>query len=124
MDYELKKKDVLNSNYLVFSVGYCKIQFLLHYKSRIGYTASRTYGWRSDIYQVETGVAISTGYGPFGIPLPYELCKEYDTKAEKIVYASGKSHEDRKKEVEVLYNEFIDKAKQYAKENGFVKEIY
>lgn len=120
MAYELKKKDVLNNNMVVFSCGYCRLQFLLYYKRPIGFTASRMYGWRSDIYQIRPGIAISTGYGPFGVPIPYELSKEYDEKAEKIVY-SGKDHNDRQKEVEVLYNEFIEKIEQYARDNGFLK---
>ena len=106
MAYELKKKDVINSNYIVFSIGYCGVQYLLHYKQRLGYTCSRTYGWQSDIYQMEPGIVISTGYGPFGIPVPYELYSEYDKKAEKIVYSFDKNI-NRDKELDFLIKEFI-----------------
>ena len=119
MAYELKKKDVINSNYIVFSIGYCGVQYLLHYKQRLGYTCSRTYGWQSDIYQMEPGIVISTGYGPFGIPVPYELYSEYDKKAEKIVYNPKIKNPD--KELDSLIKEFMEKAVKYAEDNKLTK---
>ena len=49
----------------VIRVYYCDLQYLLRRESRIGYTAG-VYGWNADVYDVGNGVAIVTGYRPFG----------------------------------------------------------
>lgn len=49
----------------VICIGYCDLQYLLRKESRIGYTAG-VYGWNADVYDVGNGVAIVTGYRPFG----------------------------------------------------------
>lgn len=118
MAYELKKKDVIASNNMVFSAGYCELQFLLHFNSPIGFTYSKIYGWRADIYQLRNKIALSTGYATFGIPIPYEMCREYDDKARKIVHSST-GYDYQKKTLGKLLDEFIEKIIQYAKDNGF-----
>lgn len=82
MNYQLTKRSVLDSNLYVISVGYCGIQYLLHYAQRLGYTCG-IYGWNADIYQFEDNVAI---------------CSEFKEK-----------HEVKKEKVQKLLAEYIEK---------------
>lgn len=110
MNYQLSEKDVINNNSLVISVGYCSMQCLLNYKERLGFTYSKTYGHKSDIFLVKTEfprVAISTGYQPIGVPIIYEVVSKYEKKAEKIIHDSSIKHEEKKRKVNNLLNKFI-----------------
>ena len=94
----------------VLSVPYCSIQTLLSKSSRNAYTCG-VYGWNADVYNLAR-CAIVTGYRPFGKSVSYELCKEYDKKAEKILYSDKryKKYESKKNRLSVLLEEFCDKA--------------
>lgn len=66
MKYATTKKNVL-ARYgadNIICVGYADLQNLLRFESAEAYT-SGTYGWNADIYGFD-GVAICTGYRPFG----------------------------------------------------------
>ena len=54
----------------IICVPYCGLQNLLNYESPVAYTARRE-GWAADIYDMGGGVAIVTGYTPFGNIRPY-----------------------------------------------------
>lgn len=67
----------------VICIGYCDLQYLLRGESRIGYTAG-VHGWNADVYDVGNGVAIVTGYRPFGdIHLPHYLVEQYNDAAKE-----------------------------------------
>ena len=94
----------------IIKIGYCNLQYLLYYKSPIAYT-NGIYGWNADIYEIGGGVAISTGYRPFGdINANYELVREYEKKAEKIVLSWDEyEHTEKLKMLDELLNEFVKK---------------
>ena len=68
----------------IFSAPYCSLTNLLSCRSRIGYTKSKTYGWRSDIYYVSDITVISTGYGPVGTPIPQDVINKYEALAKEV----------------------------------------
>ena len=85
MKYATTKKDILSNYPNVIKVGYCDLQTLLNFRSPDAYTASRTYGWRADIYEITPNTVIVTGYAPFGNIVPdYEIVKKYEEKAEEL----------------------------------------
>ena len=83
MKYETTKKAILSNYPNVIKVGYCSLQTLLKFHSPSAYTASKTYGWRADVYEITPDTVIVTGYAPFGNIVPdYEIIKEYENEAE------------------------------------------
>jgi len=110
MNYQLSEKDVIENNALVISAGYCTMQCLLNYKERLGFTYSKSYGHKSDIFLIKTEfprVAVSTGYQPTGVPFHGDIISKYEKKAEKIIHNSKLKHEEKKKKVNKLLNQFI-----------------
>ena len=86
MKFKTTQKAIRANYPTVISVPYCGLQNLLNYESPVGYTVRRE-GWGADIYDMGGGVAIATGYSPFGNIRPsYELRERYETQAEKIRY--------------------------------------
>lgn len=68
-------KKAVEANFIkIIRVGYCDLQTLLGSARRHGYT-SGVYGWNADIYDVGGGVAIVTGYRPFGKVVLWKLIK-------------------------------------------------
>lgn len=64
-------------------VGYCDLQRALNLagKEPEAYTA-RAEGWAADIYDCGEGVALVTGYAPFGrYRLPYEFAQLWERRA-------------------------------------------
>ena len=85
MKYATTKKAILSNYPNVIKVGYCSLQALLKFRSPDAYTASKTYGWRADIYEITPNTVIVTGYAPFGNIVPdYEIVKKYEEKAQKL----------------------------------------
>ncbi|MGF6375064.1 hypothetical protein M2140_000098 [Clostridiales Family XIII bacterium PM5-7] len=106
-------KVAVKENYAdVIAVGYCNIQYLLNRKTPVAYT-TRIEGWGADIYPFE-GTAIATGYAPFGnLKAPYELCREYDQMAEKIVHNYDISTEEQNRRIDILIERFINQVKEW-----------
>jgi hypothetical protein len=111
MKFKTTKKEVLNGYRYVISEGYCTLQHLLYYSNPIAYT-SGVYGWNCDVYEIRSGVAISTGYRPFGNVKPdYKLAREYDNKALELINEyRNRDFDDLKKELDKLILEFVKKA--------------
>ena len=85
MKYETTKKAILSNYPNVIKVGYCYLQTLLKFRSHNAYTASKTYGWRADVYEITPNTVIVTGYAPFGNIAPdYVTVKKYEDKAEEL----------------------------------------
>lgn len=64
-------------------VGYCDLQRALNLarKRPEAYTA-RAEGWAADVYDCGEGVALVTGYAPFGrFRLPYEFARLWERRA-------------------------------------------
>lgn len=107
MKFKTTKKEVMRGYHKVIGVSYCRLQYLLYYKKPVAYTCG-VYGWNADIYEVEPGIAICTGYRAFGdVKVDYELMREYDEKAEKIICNS--KIENVKEELDKLLKEFLEK---------------
>ena len=100
--YELDKKKV-------FAIGYCTLQSLLHFYSPDFYTAG-VYGWNYDSYYIN-GYVINTGYrGMWGYSVDYDLSREYELKAEKIIYDNSIGYEKQRELVNNLLMEYLKKA--------------
>lgn len=84
MKYNTTEKTIKQNYSKIIKVGYCNLQYLLQYEEPIAYTCGSC-GWKADIYDFD-GIALVTGYCPFGnIPADYDLCKEFEGKAQKII---------------------------------------
>ena len=106
MKFKTTRKQI-NQNYnRVISIGYCEAQYLLQGKNPIAYNAGY-YGWNCDIYDIN-GVAIVTGYQPFGNIRPhYDTIKKYDDEARKIFCNSWENYQKMLDQVDQLLNQFI-----------------
>lgn len=108
MKFKTTQKAVKEGYRNIVEIGYCGLQHLLYYKNPVAYTCG-VYGWNADIYDIGGGVAICTGYRPFGdIRVDYELVKEYDNKAREIIHNTKFDGNPREK-IDELLDEFIEK---------------
>lgn len=100
-------KKAIKENYRkIIYVGYAELQQLLKCTEPIAYTAG-VYGWNADIYTID-GVAIVTGYRPFGnIKADYDICEKYENEANQIMQ-SVYNYEECKTALNNLINEFIE----------------
>ena len=93
----------------VVKVGYCGLQTMLNYRSPIAYTTRRE-GWGCDIYDVGGGVAVATGYAPFGnVKMDYERRQDYERRAEQIMYTGN--YDSRREALDALIDEFINEVR-------------
>lgn len=105
MKFKTTQKEIRANYNKIICVPYCELQNLLNYESPVAYTARRE-GWAADIYDMGGGVAIVTGYAPFGnIRPPYELREWYETQAEKIRYEY--SYDEQRESLKSLARDFI-----------------
>ena len=80
----------------IISVGYCAVQFLMQGREPMWYTTSRTYGWRADVYNLGDGLAIATGYIPFGdLKLSYDFIQKYETAAAEALSRHDEAEHER-----------------------------
>ena len=107
MKFKTTKKAITQNYRNVISIGYCDAQYLLQGKNPIAYNAG-VYGWNADIYDIN-GVAIVTGYRPFGNISPdYKTIKKYEDEARKIACNSWGSYQNMLDKTDQLLNEFIE----------------
>ena len=99
--YKATKKEVMNRFNRVYSVSYCHAQNLLNALNAEAYTCG-VYGWNADIYNIGGGVAVCTGYRPFGIAENYEAIKQLDREAEAIWCGAGTYEEKRAQVLELV----------------------
>lgn len=104
MKYRTSQKAIRAGYDKVFSVGYCNLQHLFECRGPVAYTTRRE-GWGSDIYDIGDGIAISTGYAPFGRKTDYALCKKYDDLA-AVVCADTWNWDDRRPRLDALIEQF------------------
>lgn len=108
MKYKTTKKAVLeNYGNSTIKICYCDAQYLLNYENANAYTCG-VYGWGADIYEIN-GIAIVTGYQPFGVSADYDLVVEYEKKAFALEFNKDLSYEERKQQNKNLLIEFINK---------------
>ena len=105
MKFKSTKGDIMANYPKVIKIGYCDLQFLLKYESPITYTAG-VYGWNADIYDFN-GVAIVTGYRPFGNICPdRQIIEKYEKEAGNICH--NYSYEEGHKALRELQKKFIE----------------
>ena len=110
MKFRATQKEIKANFNKIISVSYCSLQNLLNFESPVAYTARRE-GWAADIYDMGGGVAIVTGYTPFGNIRPaYELRERYEKQAESIHYNYSLSWAEQREQLKQLANEFIKDA--------------
>ena len=110
MKFRVTQKEIKANYNKIISVPYCSLQNLLKWESPAAYT-SRREGWAADIYDMGGGVAIVTGYAPFGNVRPaYELLERYEKQAEKIRYDYSLSWKEQREQLRQLVKEFIEEA--------------
>ena len=106
----MKRKVTRNELYRwskkIIAIGYCNANNLLYPENSIGYNAG-VYGWNYDAYYVD-GTIITTGYRPIGERVNYDLLREYEEKAKKVLSYDNKADE-KAAEVQRLLREFISK---------------
>ena len=113
MKFKTTQKAIKANYNTIICVPYCSLQNLLNYESPVAYTV-RCEGWAADIYDMGGGVAIATGYAPFGNIRPsYELWEKYETQAEKIRYISG--YDEKRDALRELQRAFIEEVKKNEK---------
>lgn len=110
MKFRVTQKEIKANFSKIISVPYCSVQNLLNFESPFAYTARRE-GWAADIYDMGGGVAIVTGYAPFGNIRPsHELLERYEKQAEFIRYNYPLSWTEQREQLRQLANEFIKEA--------------
>lgn len=108
MKYKTTQRAVWENYNKILCVPYCRLQNLLNCESPVAYTARRE-GWAADIYDMGGGVAIVTGYSPFGNVRPSnELLERYETGAKKIIEYYSCDYEKRNALLRGAIREFIE----------------
>lgn len=107
MKFKTTQKAIKANYNTIICVPYCGLQNLLNYESPVAYTVRRE-GWAADIYDMGGGVAIVTGYAPFGNIRPtYEQMKAVEEQAEKIRCDYSLSYEQQRERLKSLARDFI-----------------
>lgn len=105
MKYKTTRKAVKGNFSKVFAVGYCGLSDLLRFEEPRAYTCG-VYGWNADIYEFG-GVAVVTGYRPFGQDIPATIVRKYEEQARAIGGDYSRPYEERREAVGALVVEFL-----------------
>lgn len=105
MKFKTTKKEIMNGFCKVIEIGYVDLWDLLQFENPVAYTCGG-YGWSADIYDMGRGVAIVTGYRPFGNISPdYQTVEKFNKKARQL--RQDLDWEKARDEIEKLLNEFV-----------------
>lgn len=104
MKFKATRKDILAGYPITFSVSYCACQHLFWDLEPVAYT-SGIYGWNCDIYDLN-GVAIATGYRPFGKSVDYEIILQYESAAQLVCNDRALDFETRREKLADLRRDF------------------
>lgn len=106
MSMRVYKKHVRAAYPIVAYCGYCDLWYTLYFTPKIGHT-ERAEGWGCDIYELAPGIALTTGYAPFGNrSLPLALTERYEKEAKKIL-AGCTYNDDAKNKLATLIEELV-----------------
>ena len=104
----------IKENFKCFGFGYCALQGILYFENPRFYTCG-VYGWNFDAYIIEhkgQEICLTTGYRSMVYNdiqnISYDIVKEFDNKASKIIYDNTISYENKKIVINDLLHEFID----------------
>lgn len=107
MKFKTTQKEIRANFNKIICIPYCGLQTLLNYESPVAYTVRRE-GWGADIYDIGGGVAIVTGYAPFGNVRPScDICRKYEKQAEKIRYNYTLSYDRQRDMLKSLAKKFV-----------------
>lgn len=121
MKYKTTQKAIKESYSKIVKVGYCNLQSLLNFKTPVAYTCGSD-GWHADIYDIN-GVAIVTGYRPFGNITPdYKIVEKYNQLGKEIYEEEHNPSKDWNKEREEKENRLNQLIKQFIEEVTNQKE--
>ena len=107
MKVRVTQKDVVSNYIHVLSAGYCDLYWLLHCTEPNFYTRG-VYGWNADVYDIGNGIAIVTGYRPFGnIKGDYtDLTRKYEEKAKRVRDNQNINYTKRSQKLKKLIDEY------------------
>ena len=104
MKYRTTRKAVKEQYKTILKIGYCNLQLLLSRVDPFAYS-TRAEGWACDYYYIGNDVVISTGYAPIGKPVSYDICREYEKKAQKALEGLW-DYTDQRDALDALIEEF------------------
>lgn len=91
----------------IIRIGYCDMQHLLRFENPFAYL-TRPEGWACNVYDVD-GIAISTGYSPFGNVRPhYALVRAYEENAKEIQCVPTLNIEEMRDKTTALLRELLE----------------
>jgi hypothetical protein len=99
----------------ILTVGYCHAQRLLVYQDAKYYNAGKN-GWNFDAYEINENTVLVTGYQTGFAKYPhanYDICMEYQKKADTINETSHWSEKESK--INALLQQFVDEVLRGAK---------
>lgn len=106
MKKQTTKKYIMALENKIVKVGYCELQHLLAYVDPDYYTAG-VYGWNSDVYLLSEGIAIVTGYRPFGNVKPdHATLQRWDDLAHDVLRSRHITETERREQVMRLLHMF------------------
>lgn len=110
MKVKVTKKSIKDNYNIILGIGYCNAQHLLYFESPKFYSCG-VYGWACDYYEIGSNFIISTGYNYIDNTNKkyYDLVKEYNKKAEKIIYNNKIEYKTQKSKVTKLLMELCEK---------------
>lgn len=121
MKYKTTKKETQNNYRNIIRVFYAELHYLLRFTEPVAYT-SGVYGWNADVYDFD-GVAIVTGYRPFGNITPdYEIVEKYNQLGKKIYKEKHNPAKEWNEEQEEKENRLNQLIKEFIKEVTKQKE--
>lgn len=106
MQFKTTRKEIEKNFNRIIKVGYCQLNRLLSFEKADAYTAG-AYGWNADVYLFD-GVAIVTGYRPFGNIIPrQETLEDFNVRATELL-KSNLTLDVCETQLTQLLNEFIN----------------
>ena len=106
MKKRVTKKAIRQDYKKIICIGYCNLQHLLRGVDPFAYT-TRAEGWGADVYDVD-GVAIVTGYDPFGNIRPSYVRQRYFDDAARAVWCDcNLDYETQKSRVYEMLRDFV-----------------
>lgn len=107
MKLSTTQKAVKNAFRYVIAVPYYSMPHLLYNKNLLAFNFGK-YGWNCDVYDMGNGIAITTGYRPFGNVKPARgVCNTYDDLAAAICYSDTLTGEEKHVKIEKVRQDFL-----------------
>lgn len=105
MKFKTTAKAIRQSGRRTLCLGYCEAQHLLNGVEPLAYTCG-VYGWNFDVYDV-AGWFICTGYRGMPGRRPVADVREYDNRAQRILYDYSVPYGERMEAVQALREQWL-----------------